>query len=75
MQPALDSGSVFLLFFNFLIFASVTIGILLLMDCMECFLHVLRLHWVEFQNKFYKGEGYEFKPYSFDSTLQKAISD
>lgn len=55
----------------FTIFASATIAILMLMDVMECFLHTLRLHWVEFQNKFYKGAGYKFKPYSFSRVLHE----
>lgn len=54
--------SVFLMFF---LFANVTIFVLIFMDAMECALHTLRLHWVEFQNKFYKAEGYLFIPFSF----------
>ena len=55
------------IFIGFAVFGTVTISVLMLMDLMECFLHTIRLHWMEFQNKFYKGTGYLFSPLSFKS--------
>jgi V-type H+-transporting ATPase subunit a len=46
--------------FGFVILAMATFGVLLCMDTMECFLHALRLHWVEFQNKFFKADGFKY---------------
>ena len=59
-------------YIGFGVFAGVTFGVLLMMDVLECFLHALRLHWVEFQNKFFKADGVRFAPYSFRQLLKEA---
>jgi V-type H+-transporting ATPase subunit a len=51
MLSTLNMSSFFACYVGFAVFAGVTFGVLLMMDVLECFLHALRLHWVEFQNK------------------------
>jgi V-type H+-transporting ATPase subunit a len=73
MVSMIETNNPVLIFFGYAVFAAVTFGVLLCMDVLECFLHALRLHWVEFQNKFYKADGYRFQPFEFKAILSKAI--
>jgi len=73
MEVALG-WNVLAVYFWFAAWFAITIGILLGMDVMECFLHTLRLHWVEFQSKFYNshGSGYAFEPFCHRALVEKA---
>lgn len=51
-------------------FVSITLGVIMMMDTMECFLHALRLLWVEFNSKFFKADGRKFEPLALEGPLQ-----
>jgi len=62
------------IFLMFTVWFAITLAVLMGMDVLECFLHTLRLHWVEFQSKFYQGPNanpVKFEPFD----IPKMISD
>ena len=69
LTPYVFINIILLSFSGIIAFCVLTGGVLLFMDVMECFLHTLRLHWVEFQNKFFYADGHLFLPFCFKNNL------
>jgi len=61
----------FTIFVGWAIWAGLTVGVLLIMESLSAFLHALRLHWVEFQNKFFMADGHKFLPFSYKNVLEE----
>ena len=74
MVTTIELGNPVAVVVGFFLFANISVGVLMCMDSLECFLHALRLHWVEFMNKFYKGDGVKFLPFSFDQVFKNTES-
>jgi len=58
---------VIMLFITFCAWLVMSFVVLMVMENLSSFLHALRLQWVEFQSKFFYGDGYRFAPLSFKS--------
>jgi len=68
LPMSFPSNGIFL-YVMFCVWFAITAAVLLGMDVLECFLHTLRLHWVEFDSKFFKADGYAFEPFSVRGVL------
>lgn len=60
------------LIFGYAIWFFGTLALMVAMEGLSAFLHALRLHWVEFNNKFYGGNGVKFEPYTLNQTTGQA---
>ena len=67
------SANAIIILIGMYFFVSITVGVIMGMDSMECFLHALRLQWVEFNSKFFKADGRKFLPLNLSAPIEKNL--
>jgi V-type H+-transporting ATPase subunit a len=69
----IESANAITIVIGMFLFFNITLAVIMGMDTMECFLHALRLQWVEFQSKFFKADGWKFAPLTLVEPIQAKI--
>jgi len=65
----------FMTWFAIIMWICISFMVLMVMENLSSFLHALRLQWVEFQGKFYMGDGIRFVAFDFKTIGQAADSE
>jgi len=68
-------GNPVITWFAIIMWMMISFMVLMVMENLSSFLHALRLQWVEFQGKFYMGDGIRFVPFDFNLIGQEVSAD